>query len=103
MGIREIIETLPPFEPRVDLTPRSCPYFTSSVISYLVMAVLKAGPQDRGGTWNPRRVGGVYPGMFEQSIVLEPHTGRKIGAVAGSIGAQILAVGVLIVVPLLYN
>jgi protein TonB len=41
--------------------------------------------------------------MFEQSIVLEPQPGRKIGAIAGSVGAQILAIGVLVLVPLLYN
>jgi protein TonB len=41
--------------------------------------------------------------MFEQSITLEPHTGRKAGALAASIGAQILGVGVLLLVPLLYN
>jgi protein TonB len=41
--------------------------------------------------------------MFEQSIVLQSHPGRKAGALFASLAAQILAVGVLILVPLLYT
>jgi periplasmic protein TonB len=41
--------------------------------------------------------------MFEQSILPDYAGGRKTGAFAASLSAQILAAGVLVVVPLFYN
>jgi periplasmic protein TonB len=46
---------------------------------------------------------GVYAGMFDQSILLDVPTGRKPGAIFMSFSGQIAAVGVLIVVPLIYH
>jgi periplasmic protein TonB len=46
---------------------------------------------------------GVYPSMFEQSILTSAPAARKTGAVLASFSAQILAVGVIICVPLIYN
>ncbi|PYT16099.1 MAG: energy transducer TonB [Acidobacteria bacterium] len=45
---------------------------------------------------------GVYPGMFEQSMLLDAATGRKTGALAASVTAQTLAIGVLVFMPLMY-
>lgn len=47
--------------------------------------------------------GGVYAGMFEQSILLDGPVGRKAGAFFISFTAQIAAAGVLILVPLIYS
>ena len=41
--------------------------------------------------------------MFEQSLLLEPAGARKTGALATSLTIQTLAVGVLIVIPLLFS
>jgi protein TonB len=42
-------------------------------------------------------------GMFEQSILLDHAAGKRTGALAASITAQTLAVGVVIVLPLIYS
>jgi protein TonB len=41
--------------------------------------------------------------MFDQSILLDASASRKTGALFASLSAQIAAVGVLLLVPLLYN
>src|SRR5437016_5726621 len=41
--------------------------------------------------------------MFEQSMLLDHAPGNKTGALAASITAQSFAVGVLVLVPLIYN
>jgi protein TonB len=41
--------------------------------------------------------------MFEQSMLLAPAPGKKAGALAASLGAQTLAVGTLLLIPLLYT
>jgi len=46
---------------------------------------------------------GVYEGMFEQSMLLSSAPGKKAGALAASLGAQTLAVGTLLLLPLLYT
>ena len=46
---------------------------------------------------------GVYEGMFEQSMLLSSAPGKKAGALAVSLGAQTLAVGTLLLIPLLYT
>jgi protein TonB len=46
---------------------------------------------------------GVYAGMFDQSILLDAPAGRKPVALFASFSAQIAAVGVLLLVPLLYH
>ena len=44
---------------------------------------------------------GVYAGMFEQSVI--DTSGRRSGALAASVTAQTIAVGIMILIPLLYN
>ena len=46
---------------------------------------------------------GVYEGMFEQSMLLSSAPGKKAGALAVSLGVQTLAVGTLLLIPLLYT
>jgi periplasmic protein TonB len=46
---------------------------------------------------------GVYAGMFDQSFLLDAPAGRKPAALFASFSAQIAAVGVLLLVPLLYH
>lgn len=46
---------------------------------------------------------GVYAGMFDQTILLAAPAGRKPVALFASFSAQIAAVGVLLLVPLLYH
>jgi protein TonB len=46
---------------------------------------------------------GVYEGMFEQSILLSSAPGKKAGALAISLSAQTFAVGMLLLIPLLYT
>jgi protein TonB len=41
--------------------------------------------------------------MFEQSMLLDHTAGNKTGALAASLTAQTLAIGVLILIPLIYN
>jgi periplasmic protein TonB len=41
--------------------------------------------------------------MFEQSMLLSPAPGKKAGALAASLGAQTLAIGTLLLIPLLYT
>jgi protein TonB len=41
--------------------------------------------------------------MFEQSMLLDHATGKKTGALAASLSAQALGIGVLILLPLIYN
>jgi hypothetical protein len=41
--------------------------------------------------------------MFEQSILLDQPTGKKAGAWAASLTVQLAGVGVLILIPLIYN
>jgi periplasmic protein TonB len=48
-------------------------------------------------------VGGVYEGMFEQSMLLSSAPGKKAGALAVSLSLQTLAVGTLLLIPLLYT
>ncbi|MGA3187417.1 MAG: energy transducer TonB [Bryobacteraceae bacterium] len=42
-------------------------------------------------------------GMFEQSLLLDHAAGKKTGALAASLTAQTLAVGVLIAIPLIFS
>ena len=49
----------------------------------------------------PPRV--VYSSMFEQSLLLDHAAGKKTGAMAASLTAQTLLVGVLIAVPLIFG
>jgi hypothetical protein len=51
----------------------------------------------------PDYLPGVYPGMFEQSILVDQSGARKTGAFAASLTAQILLGGVLVVVPLIWH
>ena len=46
---------------------------------------------------------GVYPGMFEQSILIDHGGSRKSASFAVSLTAQILLAGVLLVAPLFYH
>jgi protein TonB len=46
---------------------------------------------------------GVYEGMFEQSILLPSAPRKKAEALAVSLGMQILAIGALLLIPLLYT
>ena len=46
---------------------------------------------------------GVYEGMFEQSMLLSSAPGKKAGALAVSLGAQTVAIGTLLLIPLLYT
>jgi protein TonB len=46
---------------------------------------------------------GVYPDMFEQSILTNEPMGRKSGALFASASAQIVGVGVLLLIPLIYT
>jgi protein TonB len=46
---------------------------------------------------------GVYPDMFEQSILLDAEAGKKVGALFASVSAQIAGIGVLVLIPLIYT
>jgi hypothetical protein len=46
---------------------------------------------------------GVYPGMFEQSLLLESPGAKKTGVIFASFSAQIAVAGVLILIPLIYT
>jgi protein TonB len=45
----------------------------------------------------------VYSSMFEQSLLLDHAAAKKTGALAASLTAQTLMVGILIAIPLLYS
>ena len=45
----------------------------------------------------------VYSSMFEQSLLLDHAAGKKTGAMAASLTAQTLFVGVLIAIPLIFG
>ena len=55
------------------------------------------------GFGEPFPIRGVYPGMFEQSILIDREHGKRTGALAVSITMQALAVSFLLLVPLLFN
>ena len=59
-----------------------------------------------GGWWSSREHflnGGVYEGMFEQSMLLDSAPAKKAGALAVSLTAQTVAVGTLLLIPLIYT
>jgi protein TonB len=64
---------------------------------------LYINPAAGSATRNLISRGGVYSGMFDQSLLLDRGGTRKASAVAASFVAQMLAAGVLLIAPLLYR
>jgi periplasmic protein TonB len=56
-----------------------------------------------GLTREPSERRGVYLGMFEQSVLIETGMGKRTGAVAASFAIEAVAVGVLVLAPLIWG